>query len=72
MNVLDGRPEIVEEIATSSMELQRYLADRCGALLATPNFMDAMQGMVFPDESLAERVQLLVERFRQVAQSGVA
>jgi len=72
VNVLDGRPEIVEEIAASPVELQRYLADRCGALLATPNFMDTMQSMVFPDESLAERVQLLVERFRQIAQSGGA
>ena len=41
-------------------------------LVATPNFMDIMQGMIFPDESLAGRVQLLVERFRQIAQSGVA
>jgi len=72
VNVLDGRPEIVEEIAASPVELQRYLADWCGALLATPNFMDTMQSMVFPDESLAERVQLLVERFRQIAQSGAA
>ena len=72
VNVLDGRPEIVEEIAASPVELQRYLADSCGALLATPNFMDTMQSMVFPDESLAERVQLLVERFRQIAQSGGA
>jgi hypothetical protein len=31
--------------------------------------MDALQGMVFPDESLAERVQMLVERFRQVEQN---
>lgn len=69
VNVLDGRPEIVEEIAASPADLQRYLADRCGALLTTPKFMDAMHGMIFPDESLAERVRLLVERFRQIAQS---
>lgn len=70
VNVLDGRPEIVAEIAASPVELQRYLADRCGALLATPKFMDTMHGMIFPDESLAERVQLLLERFRLIAQSG--
>lgn len=67
MNVLGGRPEIVEEIAACPAELLRYLADRCGALLATPKFMDAIHGMIFPDESLAERVQLLAERFRQIA-----
>jgi predicted nucleotidyltransferase len=68
INVVDGRPEIVGEIALSSMELQRYLADRCSALLAMPNFMDALQGMVFPDESLAERVQMLAERLMKIAQ----
>ena len=68
VNVLDGRPEIIDEIASSPAELKSYLADRCAALLAMPNFMDALQGMVFPDESLAERVQMLVERFRHIAQ----
>lgn len=66
--MLDGRPEIAGEIGMSKMELRHYLADRCGALLAMPNFMDALQGMVFPDESFAGRVQMLAERFRQIAQ----
>ena len=69
VNVLDGRPEIVGEIAQSPAELQRYLADRCVALLALPKFMDALHGMVFPDESLAERVQMLVEKFRLITQN---
>jgi len=68
VNVLDGRPEIVGEVARSPVELRRYLADRCETLLAMPKFMDALQGMVFPDESLAERVRMLVERFRQITQ----
>lgn len=68
VNVLDGRPGIVGEIALSTMELRRYLADQCGALLVMPNFTDALQGMVFPDESLAGRVQMLADRLRQIAQ----
>jgi predicted nucleotidyltransferase len=67
VNVLDGRPEIIGEIALSQIELQHYLADRCSALLAMPNFMDALQGMIFPDESLAERVQMLGEKFKLIA-----
>lgn len=68
VNVLDGRPEIVGEIELSRMELRRYLADRCRALLAMPNFIDSLQGMVFPDESLLARVRMLTERFRLIAQ----
>lgn len=67
VNVLDGRPEIVEEVAASPDELKRYLVDRCHALLALPNFMDALSGMVFPDESLAERVKMIGLRLKQIA-----
>jgi len=67
VNVLDGRPEIVEEVAASPDELKRYLVDRCNALLALPNFMDALSGMVFPDESLAERVKMIGLRLKQIA-----
>ena len=68
VNVLDGRPEIVEEVAASPDELKRYLVDRCHALLALPNFMDALSGMVFPDESLAERVKMIGLRLKQIAE----
>lgn len=68
VNVLDGRPEIVEEVAVSPDELKRYLVDRCNALLALPNFMDALSGMVFPDESLAGRVKMIGLRLKQIAE----
>ncbi len=69
VNVLDGRPEIIEEIAASPAELQRYLAGRCEAMLATSKFMDAIHEMIFPDESHTERVRILTERLQQIAQS---
>lgn len=68
VNVLDGRPEIVGEVAASPDELKRYLVDRCSALLALPNFIDALSGMVFPDESLAERVKMIGLRLKQIAE----
>ena len=68
VNVLDGRPEIVDEVAASPDELKRYLADRCHALLALPNFMDALSGMVFPDESLTERVKTVGLRLEQITE----
>lgn len=68
INVVDGRPGVVGEIALSPMKLRCYLVDRCSALLAMPNFMDALQGMIFPDESLAGRVQILAERLGKIAQ----
>lgn len=67
VNVLDGRPELLDEVGVCSMELREYLAGQCATLLEIPKFRDALQGMVFPDESLDERVQMLIARFQQIA-----
>ncbi|MGC2166692.1 MAG: hypothetical protein WA632_11855 [Gallionella sp.] len=69
VNVLDGRSEILKEITASPVELRRYLAGKFDELLAMPKFTDALHGMIFPDESLAERVQLLLERLRLIVRS---
>lgn len=66
VNVVDGRPELVAEVALAAPELRQYLAAQCRALLAMPGFMNALPGMVFPDESLAERVKLLALRLEQI------
>ncbi|MBU1224008.1 MAG: hypothetical protein KKA22_01915 [Gammaproteobacteria bacterium] len=66
VNVVDGRPELVSEVASAAPELRQYLAAQCRTLLAMPGFMNALPGMVFPDESLAERVKLLTLRFEQI------
>lgn len=66
VNVVDGRPELVSEVALAAPELRQYLA--CRALLAMPGFMNALPGMVFPDESLAERVKMLALRFEKIGE----
>jgi hypothetical protein len=58
---------LVDEIDNTPTELRRYLVARCEALLETPNFIDVLPGLIFPDESLAERVSELVGRIKQIA-----
>lgn len=67
VNVLDGRLELVSEVAAAAPELRQYLAAQCRTLLAMPGFANALPGMVFPDESVAGRVKLLALRFEQIA-----
>ena len=67
VNVVEGRPEIVAEVASSPKELRDYLAKQCAMLLTMPNFMDVLPGMIFPDEHLAERVTTVAHRFSQIA-----
>lgn len=73
INVLDGRSEIVAEIAASEMELRHYLSEQCRALLGMKNFMDGLQGMVFPDESQTVRIQMIASQLEKITQfaSGV-
>jgi len=66
VNVLDGRPEIVVEVTESPQELRQYLVAQCKALLAMASFMDALSGMVFPDEFLSERVKQIRMKIDQI------
>lgn len=68
VNVVDGRLELVSEVTLATPELRQYLAAQCQALLAMPGFMNALPGMVFPDESLAERVKMLALRSKQIGE----
>ena len=67
VNLVDGRPELAAEAAAAPEELRRYLAERCCALLARPDFADALTGMIVPDDALAERVQTVLQRLTQLA-----
>lgn len=67
INVVDGRPELAREITASPVDLKTYLRDKTTQLLATPRFDDALAGMIFPDEFLAERVQIVRQRLSDIS-----
>lgn len=68
INVVDGRPELLKEISASPTDLKTYLQEKTTQLLAMPRFEDALVGMIFPDEFLAERVQIVRQRLTDIAQ----
>ena len=70
INLIDGRPELAGEAAGAPAELRTYLAERCRALLARPDFADALTGMIVPDDALAERVQTVLQRLNLLAKLG--
>jgi hypothetical protein len=70
VNVLDGRPTLVSEAEDAPPEVRAYVATRCRELLVTANFMDVLPGLIFPDDSLAERSQTVAERIRLLAEHG--
>ncbi|WP_129776673.1 hypothetical protein [Peristeroidobacter soli] len=67
VNVIDGRPSLLNEIAMSPRELREYLAQRCTALLETPLFADYLPGLIASGDDQADRVQLVYERIQAIA-----
>lgn len=67
INVIDGRPELLDEIAIVAPELRAYLGERCAALLATPHFDNYLPGLLAQDETLAQRVTTASTRLRSIA-----
>lgn len=65
--VLDGRASLVDECRASPPELRAYLAERFGALLATPAFVDALTGHLPGDAASQERLPELLEKLHLMA-----
>lgn len=65
--VIDGRPELVEEIQRVDESVRVYLAERFGALLKNAAFLDALPGHLPPDAASQARLPLLVGRIRAIA-----
>jgi predicted nucleotidyltransferase len=67
VNVIDGRPGLLNEITASPSELREYLTERCGDLLATSLFADYLPGLIASGDDQADRAQLVYERIRTIA-----
>jgi hypothetical protein len=65
--VIDGRPEIVEEVAGSEPTLRGFLAASLKELAEDPRFVDALPGFLPGDAASQARQPLLLERIRAMA-----
>ena len=67
INIIDGRTELLDEIAGETPDLRSYLGQRCAALLATPDFDNYLPGLLAQDETLAHRVATAKSRLQSIA-----
>lgn len=65
--VIDGRPEILEEVSQCDAELRKALASRFTLLLGKNRFIESVFGHMPPDQSSQERVIKVIESFRKIA-----
>ncbi len=65
--VLDGRPEIVNEVKRAETELVSELTQRFKKLLQNKQFVDAVSGHMPTDTTSQSRVPMILETIKQLA-----
>ncbi len=65
--VLDGRPEITEEVMQAGAELAQELGARFWVMLGHPRFVDAVAGHMPTDVASQGRVPLIMRRIEMLA-----
>jgi hypothetical protein len=65
--VLDGRPELLEEVSCVENDLKRELASRFRKLLKDQPFLDALAGHLPADSASQARLPLIINRVRAIS-----
>jgi hypothetical protein len=65
--VVDGRLSLALEVKQSPATVQRFLAERLGAWLGDPAFLDAVPGHLPGDAASQARAELVIARIRAMA-----
>jgi len=66
--VLDGRPELSDEIRGATKDLQSYLARRFSSLVRSREFLEALAGHLPGDPASQARVPLIKQRIEAIAE----
>ncbi|MGH0028814.1 MAG: hypothetical protein ACQGVC_03415 [Myxococcota bacterium] len=67
--VLDGRPELVDEVAGAPEDVGRFVAECFASLLSSPPFEEAVAGHLPGDRISQARATLVLERMKAIAGS---
>ena len=68
--VLDGRPELIEEIRNAPHEVQGFLVNSFAEILGDDDFLDSLSGHLEFESDNPGRVQIFLERVRAIASMG--
>lgn len=72
ITLVDGRPEVIEEVSAAPTDVKEFLADEFERFLGNRAFLDALPGHLMPDSASQQRIPILLKRIEAVARSGSA
>ena len=67
ITLIDGRPEIVDEVRTAPDEVKKFLVQKFGGFTENRYFLDALPGHLLPDLASQKRVPIVIDRIRTIA-----
>lgn len=67
INVVEGRLSITEEVGASGTALRDYLASQFAEIIAVPDFMNVLPGLVAYDDLHSQRVAAVMKRISAIA-----
>lgn len=66
IQLIDGRPELIDELAASEPDLRAYVASEFRVLLESSRFLDAISAHLLPDAASQARELLILERMTHI------
>jgi hypothetical protein len=60
ITLLDGRPELIEDVSVAAIDVRTFVSSGMGQLLRLPRIGDGLAGAVLPDVTSQERVDLVI------------
>lgn len=67
INLIDGRPELINEIRQAPESLNQYIENEIDDLLANKTFVDSIPMHLSSDAAEQERRPIILERLREIA-----
>jgi hypothetical protein len=69
VTVVDGRPELADEMRAQGLELQAFLCSEFSSLLLQPDFVSALPGYLPGDPASQGRLPALIGRIQALAEA---
>jgi predicted nucleotidyltransferase len=68
ITVVDGRPELYQELKAAPLDVRSYIANAFKTFLKSNAFKTALPGHLLPDPASQARLGIMVERLTQISQ----
>ena len=68
LTVVDGRPELLDELQSASKNVRSYIAGAIGEVLKSPQFIDALPAYLLPDSASQARINQVLVKLTQISE----